>query len=151
MWAILLFISSSFSLILIAIGLITCFLISIISWKLKIINKNYNFLFLNLGFYRHFLATYMIYFIKSFIFIVKVSFFKDKSDPIFFEINLKKSLNKSDLSSFIATVTFIPGISYIETKNQQILIYAYNKKIFYSANLEKIYRNIYKINDDSLV
>jgi hypothetical protein len=67
------------------------------------------------------------------------------------EITPKKTPEKSDLMLFVATLTFIFGVSYIGTKKGAILTYVVDKDFFNEDRLKKIYDNISQINDDRLV
>ena len=45
----------------------------------------------------------------------------------------------------------LPAISYVNKKNKEIIIYCAIKELFNEDEIIKIYDNIYKINDDSLI
>lgn len=150
-WAILAFVNGSFTLLFLIFGCVVALIISLISWKFKIINKNFNFLFLNLGFYYHFLSLLFVSFFYCVGFLIKSILFNQKEPNCLFFIQLNKGLGKTDLSLFIATLCFIPGISYIKSDENEIVIYAVSEKLFESLNLGKFYYNIHKINDDSLI
>jgi hypothetical protein len=150
-WAILIYVSGDFSMGFMVFGVVLSSVISIASWKLKIINKNFNFLFLNLGFYRHFLSIFFIFLIKFIFFLIRTTFTRQVDQDCLFQISPNKILNKSELSIFVATLSFIPGISYVKTHKSIITIYAVSETLFEKRNLGKLYHNIHKINDDSLI
>ena len=60
-------------------------------------------------------------------------------------------MNRHELSLFISTINMLPAISCIDKKNKEITIYCVNKELFNKDEIVKIYDNIYKINDDSLI
>ncbi len=151
LWAILAFTSNGFSISFIIFGFIVSLFISVISWKFKIINKDFNFLFLNLGFYQHFLTIFFTSLFHCILFLVKITFTKGRGSGYLFQITPKKILGKAELILFVATISFIPGISYVGSKKDTITIYTLSKDIYKRIDLSKFYHNVHEINDDSLI
>lgn len=150
-WAVLLFAFDSFSTSYMVFGMFCAFITTLISWKLKLINKNFNFLFLNFGFYKHFFLVFFFSLFRSIFYLIKLVLLSKETSGYILEITPKKTPEKSDLMLFVATLTFIFGVSYIGTKKGAILIYVVDKDFFNEDRLKKIYDNISQINDDRLV
>jgi hypothetical protein len=151
LWFLLSFSSNNLTTEFMIAGSVISALISLASWKLKIINKHFNFLFLNLGFYKHFLGIFIVSFFRLIPFLVKNTFTNKTKNCCVYEINQKKILNRSELSLFIATITFIPGIAYLGRNKDNIIIYATSEDLFNNSSIKTIYNNINQINDDQLV
>ncbi len=140
-----------FLLFLLIFGVFITFFVSIFARKIKIINKDINFLFLNFGFYKHFLLIYFLSLFRYFILLPRLLLINGKDNSDIIKFSVKKLLNKQELSIFIATINMLPAISYIDKKNKEIIIYCAIKELFNKDEIVKIYDNIYKINDDSLI
>ena len=134
-----------------ALGFIASFLISIIAWKIKIINHHSKFLFLNWGFYRHFAPLFLSGFSKSLFLIINTSFSTKKNQSILYYFPIKKQNDNSELLLFFLSITLIPGLLYLGVREGKIIIHALDKKYFDYKKLNKIYNNLYRINDDRLV
>ena len=149
-WGILAFAGGNLGMNFIIFGFLFSLIISLAAWKLKLINKKANFLFLNLGFYKHFLSLFFANLFRSIIFLAKTTFSKSQDNNCFFEITFEKILNKSELSIFMASISFIPGICYVSCDKNIVTIYALNEEFFKKDSLNKIYNNINKVDDDNL-
>ena len=150
-WLVLLFLKDGFSVFFLILGIFICFLVSIFARKIKIINKDFNLLFLSFGFYRHFFIIYFISCYKYLILLPKLVFSQKINQDCLFYIKIKKKLTKQEFALFIATINLIPGISYVDKKGGDIIIYSTIKELFNKVDIVKIYNNIHRINDDSLV
>jgi len=150
-WLILLLINDIFSSFLLIFGVFVALFVSILARKIKIINKDINFLFLNFGFYKHFLLIYFLSLFRYLILLPRILFIDGKDNSDIIKISVKKLLNKQELLLFISTINMLPAISYVNKKNKEIIIYCAIKELFNEDEIIKIYDNIYKINDDSLI
>lgn len=151
-WGILAFASDSLTMSFIALGFFFSLIVSLIAWKLKMVRKKVNFLFLNLGFYKHFLSLFFVNFFYCVIFLVKTTFVKkDPENNCFFEMNFEKILTKSEMAIFIASISFIPGLCYVDCDKTVVTIYALDERFFRKDPLQKIYNNINQVDDDNLV
>lgn len=150
-WLILMLINDIFSSFLLIFGVFVALFVSILARKIKIINKDINFLFLNFGFYKHFLLIYFLSLFRYLILMPRFLLINGRDNSYIIKFSVKKALNRHELSLFISTINMLPAISCIDKKNKEITIYCVNKELFNKDEIVKIYDNIYKINDDSLI
>lgn len=151
-WIILCLTSNLFSTFYIATGFIFSCIISFISWQSKIINRESKFIFLNFGFYKHFLAFLIKNLHKSIILSIQFAIAGPSITPVLYKIPMdRKSISEIELSLFIATINIIPGIIYVGIDDQKIILHALSEKYLEYIDLNQIFHDLGKINDDSLV
>lgn len=149
-WLLLAYSGGVLSWIYIAIGFVSSLIISFIAWRIKIINKYSSFLFLNIGFYKHFLKIIFSSFFVSIKIVVKTIYGSQDIKPDFYTAPIKK-LNNNELVLLINTINLTAGLLFIGLKGRNIIIYATNEKLFKEFNVNKICSNLHKINDSRLV
>ncbi len=131
-------------------GLISSIIVSIIAWRIKIITKYSHFLFLHIGFYRHFIGIILFSFIESLLIIFRAAINSSKINYKIYLLPIKK-LNNSELVLLISTINLLPGTVFVGLIDKKIAIYSLNKKYISQLNLEKIYNSLERINDNRLV
>ena len=149
-WMVLLFTGDKLSWFYIISGFLMSAIISFASWKIRIINKNTHFLFLNFGFYLYLFPIILQSFYKSLFLLLKFALV-DSSEPSIHYFSLKNRHSKSQLALFISVVALMPGIFCIGIKRKKMIIHALDSSYFDRNKLEAIYNNLYKVNDDRLV
>ena len=80
-WALFAYSNDNLSWLYIVFGLVASIATSFTAWKIKIINKHSRFLFLHLGFYKHFLGLIFSSFFQSLLIIFRVAISSFKIDP----------------------------------------------------------------------
>lgn len=150
LWILFSYANHTLSWFYIFFGLVSSAIVSFISWKIKIINKYSNFLFLNFGFYRHFFYLIFGSFVSSMVIIFKMVMDSDDINPEFYSVEIKRCTN-SELILLITTINLMPGLVCLGFKNKEIIIYALSKRYFKGLNLNKVYKNLHHINDNRLV
>lgn len=131
-------------------GLVTSLIVSLIAWKIKIINKHTSFLFLNFGFYQHFLKVIFLSFIESVLIAIKLAMGSKDIKPHFHSIPIKK-LTNNEIVLLTNTINLMAGLVCVGFKDKNIIICALNEKYFKKLNITKICDNLYKIYDSRLV
>lgn len=151
LWIFLITASGTFSWFYLCFGLSACALVSFVSWKIKIINRNSEFLFLNFSFYKHFIRIIAISFFRSIYLVIKLAFTDANNlKPVVYNIPIQKRIDP-DLTLLIISVTLLPGIICVGIKEERIIIHAIDEKYIYKANLVQIYKNLYQVKDERLV
>jgi len=146
----LIFVGNMLFLSYVLIGILACAVVTFISWKMGSVSEKSRFLFLNFGFFRHFISLIVKSFFRSIILITKTVFSFSHSDPIIYHFPMEKQ-NDANLTLLVATLTFIPGVLCIGIKNNELIIHALNEDYLMNARLDKIYKGIEEINDNRLV
>lgn len=148
-WIFLIFICSSFSFSYILLGIISSALISFICARLRLTQKNSEFLYLSFGFYRHFLSIFFKNFFSSIFLICRLAFTKQPIRPI--ATTIKLPYNKSHLALLTASINMMTGISCVKIQNEKITIHAIDKKYLEKLDLQELCHNLQDINDDNLI
>lgn len=131
-------------------GLITAAIVSFVAWKIKIINKHSSFLFLNLGFYRHFFKIIASSFLASIAVAVDIASQGADIKPKFYSIPIKK-LNNNEIVLLINTINLMAGLICVGFKDKNVIVYSVNDQCFKKLDVKKICDNLHKINDSRLV
>ncbi|MFT6106632.1 MAG: multisubunit Na+/H+ antiporter MnhE subunit [Rickettsiales bacterium] len=149
-WILLTFSNEKLSWAFVFIGAGASLLISLLSWKLKLINKHSKFLFLHVGFYRHFSWLIISSFFGSVLMILKAAFFQSKTNP---KIHLLKDekINSNQLILLITTINLTKNLLFIGFNNNQLTVANFGDSDFGKPDLVKIIENLEKINDNHLV
>ena len=91
------------------------------------------------------------YWFRSFWFLFISAFSLKKSEDFIIYLVPKSNLNKAESAIFLASLSFIPGISYLRKSSSFIALYVADERMFDPDDLKKIYKTVHKINDDRLV
>jgi hypothetical protein len=117
---------------------------------MKIINKHSHFLFLHIGFYRHFSWLIISSFIGSILMIFKAAFSKTKVSSKIHLLQVEKITNRQ-LVLLIPTINLTKGLLFIGFKNNQLSVAKFGSGDFGKLDLIKIIENLDRINDNHLV
>ncbi len=149
-WVLFAYSNDSLSWFYIFFGLASSIIVSFIAWKMKIITKYSHFLFLHIGFYRHFIGIIISSFVESLLIIFRAATSSSKIDCKTYSFPAKK-LNNSELVLLMSTINLLPGTVFVGLEDQQITIFYLGIKYMERLNLDKIYDSLEKINDNRLV
>jgi multisubunit Na+/H+ antiporter MnhE subunit len=149
-WVLFAYSNDSLSWFYVFFGLAASIIVSFIAWKIKIITKYSHFLFLHIGFYKHFIGIIISSFIESLLIIFRAAKCSSEIDCAIYWLPIKK-LNNSELVLLMSTINLLPGTIFVGLEDNKIAICGLNKKYMDRLNLEKIYDNLEKINDNRLV
>ena len=131
-------------------GIAVSSLISFASFKLNLVTKESELLYLSLGFYRHFLQLYCKNFVKSCNLILILALSKKPIRPLLYSIPLDYN-NKFNPALMVASLNISAGLFCIGIKENFFYIHAIDEKYFNDFDLFKIKKNLPEINDDNLV
>ncbi len=149
-WLLFAYSNDSLSWFYIFFGLFSALIVSLIAWKIKIITKYSHFLFLHIGFYKHFIGIVLSSFVESLLIIYQAAFIDKKIDAKIYLLPVKK-LNNAELVLLMSTINLLPGTVFVGLEDKKIAVFALNEKYISKLNLEKIYNHLDQINDNRLV
>lgn len=149
-WALFAYSNDNLSWLYIVFGLVASIATSFTAWKIKIINKHSRFLFLHLGFYKHFLGLIFSSFFQSLLIIFRVTISSFKIDPKIYSLPIK-NLNNAQLVLLIPTINLMPGVLFVGFEDQKIIIFGLGDSYVKKLDLDKIINNLEKVNDSRLV
>ena len=148
-WLLFAYASGSISGMCIIFGLLSALLVSIVAWKLKIISKFSGFLFLHLGFYRHFIGVIFSSFVPSLIIAFEAATASKKINPHVYSLPIRKFNNKKS-ALLISTINLMAGIVFVGLEDGKINICSLGNSYLEHIDLDKIIDNLRKINDNTL-
>ena len=137
-WVLFAYSNDSLSWFYVFFGLVSAIIVSLIAWKIKIITKYSHFLFLHIGFYKHFIGIVISSFFESLLIIYKAAFSNQKIDAKIYLLPVKK-LNNTELVLLMSTINLLPGTVFVGFEDKKIAICGLNEKYISQLNLEKIY------------
>jgi multisubunit Na+/H+ antiporter MnhE subunit len=150
-WILFGYSNDSISPFYISFGFLSSALVSFIAWKMKIITKYSHFLFLHIGFYKHFIGIVFFSFISSLLIIFRAAIASPKINPKIYFLPTQKNINKNELVLLASTINLLPGTVFIGLEDKKIIVCSLNESYIAKLNLEKICQNLDKINDNRLV
>lgn len=150
LWASLMLSSAHFSWVYAIFGIIFAAIISFASFKLKLIKKESELLYLSIGFYRYFIKLYYTNFVKSCRLIYLMALSKKAIRPLLYSVAIDCN-SKFNPALMVATINISTGIFCIGVKENFFYIHALDEKYFNNLDLFKITKKLPEINDDNLV
>lgn len=150
LWSLFMIGSSKISLFYVIWGIISSALVASASFKLKLIKKDSEFLYLSFGFYCHFIKIILSELINSIKLIVNLAFSDKNPKPQLYNIDLKDSLI-ANKALIISSINMSAGLLFLHLKKEEISIYAIDKRYFEEFKIKKIITNINKTNDENLI
>ena len=150
LWLALMLSADNISWIYLFFGIASAGLISIASFKIKLIDKNSELLYLSFGFYRHFLQLYCNNYFKALKLIITLAINDKAIKPVVYSLNIDHK-NKFNPSLMASSFNMSAGLFCISIKEENFFIHAISEKYFKNFDLFKIRKILPKINDDNLV
>lgn len=138
------------SLLYVAFGIIASALVSISSFKLKLIEEKSELLYLSFGFYRNFIKIYLKRFPSAVRLILDLAFSRKKIRPIIYSVKFNDQ-NSVNPALLMASVNMTTGLFSIEFKDSELLIHAINQDYFKNFDLLKTIALLKHTNDDNLI
>ncbi|MBM3579853.1 MAG: hypothetical protein FJX34_03685 [Alphaproteobacteria bacterium] len=149
-WGALMFAFNQVSWLYLFFGILFSALVSMASARLKLIEKNSEFLYLYFGFYRHFFKIFVGDFFSSIALLISLACRKSPFHPVKHKVKLQQN-QRSHPALLIASINMITGLSCLSLKDDEIVIYAVDQRYFDRLNLKKICADLRRINDDHLL
>lgn len=147
-WSTLLLLSNHIAWSWAIFGIISAFLISCISYKLKLIDNKSQFPFLQTGFYSHFFMLYCTNFISSIKLIIVLAFGNNSNKAVI--KSLKFSAAEVSNSLMIATINMNSGLLCIDCDDEKFLVYCVDQEYLKNCDFEKILKSLKNVNDDEI-
>jgi hypothetical protein len=148
-WAIFMIASGHVSWLYAFSGVFSAGLVTLISSRLSLIEKNSEMLYLSLGFHRHFIKLFLSNFIPALILLFRLAFREKSIMPASHKI--KNADPKVNISALISTINMTNGLLVTNLRGSVITIHGVEEGCFEKFNLQKIQRTLEHINDDNLV
>ncbi len=132
------------------LGISSAAFVSALSYRLKLIEKNSELLYLSLGFYHNFILAYFKNFVSSLKLIIDLAFRREPFKPVIHVTNLnqKHRLNQTVLATSVNMTT---GLFCIGLREKEIFVHAIEEEYFSRFDLKKLMSDLAKVNDDDLV
>jgi multisubunit Na+/H+ antiporter MnhE subunit len=136
-------------------GIGASLLVSIFSYKLQIIEKKSELLYLSLGFYRHFLKIFFNNFSESIKIVLKMALSKNDLNPLVYEVKIDEKISFNPallmISLNMTAGLFCIGLKDNNPEGQKILVHAISRANFKKFDFKKICKSLNNVNDDNLV
>lgn len=150
LWLGLMFSSAHVSWSYLLFGILFSSLISFASYKLKLIKKDSELLYLSLGFYRYFINLYYKNFLKSCHLIFLLALGKKTLRPLIYSIPLDSN-KKFNPALMVSSINMSAGLFCVAIKDNFFYVHAIEEKYFNDFDQFKIIKKLPEINDDNLV
>ncbi len=131
-------------------GILSAGLVSIASFRLKLIEEKSELLYLSFGFYSHFFKLFVKNFLSSIKLVISLAISNKALHPIVRNVKFSQK-NKFNPALLMASFNMTTGLFCIGLKDQEMLIYAIGDDYFKKFDLQKICSSLSNVNDDNLV
>lgn len=152
-WGLFMIVLLKFSILSIIFGGICSFAIAYYAFKIKIIKKDTELIFLNYNFYRHFVKIYLKNFMRSLNLLIELVFFHNSIRPLIYKQKIKIHDYNYQLLEY--SINCSAGLSCIDVeinnKDCIFVIHALNESYFELFQIKKIARFLPHINEDKIV
>lgn len=138
------------SLLYLVFGVMSAFLVSVSSFRLRLIEEKSELLHLSFGFYRHFVKRYLQNFFSSIRLLLEYVFAKEVPHPVIYKLEIPAE-SQFNPALLMASVNMTTGLFCIGTKDHEILVHALDEKYFKKFDLRKTCKSLNNVNDDNLV
>lgn len=149
LWFMFMLAAGHLSWLYLALGIVASILVSFVSARLKLIEKNSELLYLSTGFYRHFFVTFFKNFLSSLALIIGMACGKSPN-PTLHHIRLKPNSHFNP-ALLMATFNMSTGLFCVDMKDNELVVHTINSSYFKNFDLQKICLNLRDINDDNLI
>ena len=149
-WIFFMTLASTFKVLYFILGVIACGIVSLICYKLEIINKKSKFLFLSIGFYQHFFSVYFKNFFKAIKLIIDLAISRRVMMP---SINIIKHNEESgdDHHLLVASINLYVGVFVLNATETSLVIHSIDKSFFKELNINNLKKQLRLVNDDEIV
>lgn len=151
LWLLFFILNSYFNTLYFMFGIIISVVISYLTVKLRLINRQNNFLFLQLGFYKFVFDKINLMFSCT----LKFSYYlltnnKKKFEPTIDHLYIDNS-NIYEVNLLVNLLNMLPGVVCIAIRKQYLLVYSLGFEYFIPSDIFILGRDLNGIYDDSLV
>lgn len=149
-WIFFMTLASTFKILYFVLGVVACGAVSLLCYKLQIINNKSKFLFLSIGFYRHFFLIYFKNFFKAIFLIIDLAINRRVMMPTINIIKFNEE-NAEDNHLLIASINFCVGVFVLNATESSLVIHSIDKGFFKELNINNLKKQLRLINDDEIV
>lgn len=151
LWIMFMISAGNVSWLYIFFGIGASLFVSAFSYRVRLIEKKSELLYLSLGFYRHFLKIFLKNFFESIKLILKMALSKNAPHPLVLEIEIKQKIDFNH-ALLMVSINMTAGLFCIGLKeDKKILVHAISEVHFKKIDLKKICKSLNNVNDDNLV
>lgn len=150
LWGLFMIAAGNISWLYVFFGIIASGLVSIVSFRLRLIEKKSELLHLSFGFYRHFFKIFVSNSFSAIRLIITLALTSKPLHPLIFTVKLNPK-NTFNPALLIASFNMSTGLFCIGAKEQELTIYAINENYFKNFDLPKTCAALNNMNDDNLV
>lgn len=150
LWILFMVAAGKVSLLYVFFGLLSAVLVAVASFRLKLIEKKSELLYLSFGFYRHFFKIFVKNFFSSINLIIDLAISRKQLSPTLHKVRIDEKL-KFNPALLMVSFNMSAGLFSIGAKDDEILIHALDEKYFSQFDLQKICASLNHVNDDNLV
>lgn len=150
LWILFMISAGHISWLYVFFGILASGLVSISSFRLKLIEEKSEVLYLSFGFYRHFSKIFLKNFFSALKLIIDLAISRKSLHPTLHKIKLSEK-NKFNPALLMASFNMSTGLFSIGTQDEEILIHAIDEEYFLQFDLQKTCNHLNNVNDDNLV
>ena len=132
-------------------GIIAAGFVSVASFRLNMVEKRSELLYLSIGFYRHFVRLYLNNFFSAINLILKLAFTSQQIQPLVYVVKLSPSRNHFNPALLMTSFNMTTGLFCIGAKDKEIFVHAISESYFRKFDLIKTCASLNNANDDNLV
>lgn len=134
----------------ILLGLLSSIIISVIAYRIKILNPKHQFLFLQIGFYNYLFGIINQNFFKNFKTAFEFIKKEPNIDPVVDYIFVDKE-NDSETALFVASLGLIPGAICFAIKKKYLIVHLLDKQYLSLLDIHNANIAVSSVYDDSIV
>ncbi len=131
-----------------ALGVFSSAITAFTASKLKLINKDTEFLYLSIGFYRHFIKLYFTNFFKSVAVILRLSLSNKPLRPLVYSILIEYK-DKFNPGLMDSTLNMSAGLFCIGVNDETFFVHALDESYFEHLDFTRIKKILPQLNDDN--
>ncbi len=150
LWIMFMVAANKVSWLYIFFGILASGLVSISSFRIRLIEEKSELLHLSFGFYRHFLRIFFKGFFSSLKLVMNLALTREPSHPLVYVVKLDPE-SKINPALLMSSFNMTTGLFCIGAKENEILIHAIDEEHFKKFDLQKICKSLQNVNDDNLV
>ncbi len=150
LWILFMISAGNISWLYLSFGIIASGLLSLFSYKIRLIEEKSELLYLSFGFYRNFLKIYFENFFSAITLIIALALRREPFKPVIHVVNFDEKYHLN-LALFATTINMTTGLFCIAIRDDEIFIHAAEEDYFTRFDLQKLVKQLRHVNDDNLV
>lgn len=150
LWILFMVVGGNISWLYVFFGIIAAALVSIASFRLNMVEKKSELLYLSIGFYRHFVRLYFSNFFSAIKLILKLAVTNEQIQPLVYVVKLSAK-NQFNPALLMTSFNMTTGLFCIGAKDKEMFVHAISESYFRKFDLSKACTSLNNANDDNLV